>query len=64
MDWDPPKVCRNEHKLEPPNVKVGWMPCRCSRADGAPTGHMFVVCNTCGWEWHEGGCDHLRITPW
>ncbi len=58
--WNPPKVCGNGHDLKPPNVRVGWSPCDCSRAGKeAPTGHQYVRCLTCNWQARTGGCDHL-----
>lgn len=60
MDWDPPKVCDNDHPLTYPNVQVQWTMCDCSRALGAKSrGHTFVSCRTCRWQWREGGCDEL-----
>lgn len=67
MEWDPPKVCRNGHQLRYPNARVGRSPCDCAAADGAPTGHNYVQCLTCHWEWRQPPCDKYRdghpITP-
>lgn len=61
MDWNPPTHCGNGHELKPPNVKVGWMPCWCSKATGKWSGHRYVHCEVpgCRWEWRENGCDEL-----
>lgn len=61
MEWDPPKVCGRGHQLRYPNVRSGWSPCPCPKATGAPSGHQYVECLTCHWEWRTGdGCDLLR----
>lgn len=59
MEWNPPDTCANGHPLEYPTALVGWSPCQCSRATGRPSGHRYVLCRTCRWEWREDGCDKL-----
>ena len=59
MEWDPPLVCGNGHRLEPPHVKVAWVQCQCSRATGRPKGHLYAACTRCWWEARANGCDRL-----
>jgi hypothetical protein len=60
MDWDPPKVCGNGHRLAYPNVQVQWTMCGCSLALGTKSsGHTYLQCRSCSWQWREGGCDEL-----
>lgn len=60
MVYNPPTVDPAGHQLHDPNVRVGWSPCDCARADGSPTGHDYVECLTCHWEWRSPACDKYR----
>jgi hypothetical protein len=40
----PPDACPNGHRLQPPNVAVAHLPCRC----GGAGGHRMHTCLTCG----------------
>jgi hypothetical protein len=60
MDWDPPDTCGNGHRMAYPNILVGWAPCDCEKAGAhRPTGHQYVRCRTCSWQWRDDGCDKL-----
>jgi hypothetical protein len=45
-----PNICANGHRLVPPNVLVGWMPCGCTTKR---RGHRTVTCRTCGAVWFK-----------
>lgn len=38
-----PLRCPNGHRLRPPNVRIGWLPCTCVPG----MGHRTYRCETC-----------------
>lgn len=45
-----PNICREGHRLIPPNALIGWTPCSC--APGR-SGHRTVTCRLCGSIWFK-----------
>lgn len=55
VDPDAPDVCPNGHRLEYPNVHVGWIGCACPGATNG--GHRYWQCLTCRAELYRGEHD-------
>ncbi|UQX89171.1 hypothetical protein M6D93_03995 [Jatrophihabitans telluris] len=57
-----PNICRNGHRLIPPNVLIAWLPCACQPGR---SGHRTVTCQTCGAVWHKPPhVDDTRSAQW